>query len=296
MAWLELKLALGHLDAERVEEALEEVGALSVTLEDAGDEPIYEPDSDKPSLWSDIRLTALFPADAHMDSVTARLTQALSLKELPPHRIEPLEDRDWVREWLKDFKPMRFGRRLWICPTAYTPPDPAAINLILDPGLAFGTGTHATTALCLEWLDGADVKDRLVVDYGCGSGILAIAAARLGAREVWAVDNDPQALVASRDNAARNGVVERLRICLPPEFSSKGPALQADALVANILAGPLVSLEPVLAAHLKPGGRLVLSGILKTQEADIRRAYKADFAELETQAKGDWIRVVGRRR
>jgi ribosomal protein L11 methyltransferase len=289
MAWLELKLALGDLDAERVEEALEEVGAISVTLEDGGDQPIYEPDADKPSLWSDTRLTALFPAEAHMDSVVMRLKADLGIAALPPHRIEPLEDRDWVREWLKDFKPMRFGRRLWICPTAYTPPDPSAINLILDPGLAFGTGTHATTALCLEWLDGAQVKDQLVVDYGSGSGILAIAAARLGAREVWAVDNDPQALVAGHDNAARNGVTEQLRICLPPAF----PALQADVLLANILAGPLVSLEPVLAAHLKPGGRLVLSGILKAQEPDIRRAYEADFAGLETQAKDDWIRISG---
>ena len=212
--------------------------------------------------------------------------------ELPQHRIEQLEDRDWAREWLKDFKPMRFGTRLWICPTAYTPPEPDAVNLSLDPGLAFGTGTHATTALCLEWLDGHDLRDRLVVDYGCGSGILAIAAARLGAREVWAVDNDPQALVASRDNAARNGVMDRLHICLPPAF----PALQADVLLANILAGPLVSLAQLFAACLRPGGRLVLSGILKTQEPDIRRAYQADFAELEVASKDDWIRVSGIRR
>ena len=292
MSWLELKIALGDLDAERVEAALEDVGALSVTLEDAGDEPIYEPDADKPSLWSDTRLTALFPAEAHMDSVVARLKVGLGLTRLPPHRIEPLEDRDWTREWLKDFRPMRFGQRLWICPTAYTPPDPQAVNLILDPGLAFGTGTHATTALCLEWLDGRDLRDRLVVDYGCGSGILAIAAARLGCREVWAVDTDPQALVASRDNAARNGVTGQLHICLPPAL----PALQADVLLANILAGPLVSLEPLLAAHLRPGGRLVLSGILKTQEPDIRRAYEADFTELEVASKEDWIRVTGRRR
>jgi len=296
MAWLELKLALGSLDAERVEEALEDVGAMSVTLEDAGDEPIYEPDADKPSLWSDTRLTALFPAEAHMDSVLTRLQRGLELDALPPYRVEPLEDRDWAREWLKDFKPMRFGRRLWICPTAYTPPDPQAVNLILDPGLAFGTGTHATTALCLEWLDGHDVKGQLVVDYGCGSGILAIAAARLGAATVWAVDNDPQALVASRDNAARNGVTEQLRICLPPAFSEQGPALKADVLLANILAGPLVSLEPLLAAHLKPGGRLVLSGILKTQEPDIRCAYEADFGDLEVASKDDWIRISGVRR
>ena len=292
MAWLELKLALGTLDAERVEAALEDVGALSVTLEDAGDEPIYEPDADKPSLWSDTRLTALFPADAHMDSVMARLKADLGLTALPPHRIEPLEDRDWVREWLKDFKPMRFGKRLWICPTAYTPPDPEAVNLILDPGLAFGTGTHPTTALCLEWLDGAELAGKEVVDYGCGSGILAIAAARLGARQLWCVDNDPQALVATRDNGAHNGVLKKLSVCLPPAF----PAMQADLLLANILAGPLVSLAPLFAAHLKPGAPLVLSGILKTQEPDIRRAYEADFMDLEVASKDDWIRISGVRR
>ena len=292
MSWLELKLALGGLDAERVEQALEEVGALSVTLEDAGDEPIYEPDADKPSLWSDTRLTALFPADTHMDSVLARLKLDLGIAKLPPYRIEPLEDRDWVREWLKDFKPMRFGRRLWICPTAYTPPDPASVNLILDPGLAFGTGTHPTTALCLEWLDGAELAGKEVVDYGCGSGILAIAAARLGAKHLWCVDNDPQALVATRDNGSRNGVLEKLSVCLPPAF----PAMQADLLLANILAGPLVSLAPLFAAHLKPGAPLVLSGILKTQEPDIRRAYEADFTGLEVATKEDWIRITGIRR
>jgi ribosomal protein L11 methyltransferase len=227
-----------------------------------------------------------------MGSVTMQLLTMLDLKALPPHRVEPLEDRDWAREWLKDFKPMRFGRRLWICPTAYIPPDPSAINLILDPGLAFGTGTHATTALCLEWLDGADIKDQLVVDYGCGSGILAIGAARLGARDIWCVDNDPQALIATRDNGSRNGVTDTLHICLPPQF----PKMQADLLLANILAGPLVSLAPLFAAHLRPGGRLVLSGILKSQEADIHGAYEADFAELETAVKDDWIRITGIRR
>jgi ribosomal protein L11 methyltransferase len=296
MSWLELKIALGDLDAERVEEALENTGALSVTLEDAGDEPIYEPDADKPSLWSDTRLTALFPADAHMDSVLLRLKTDLGVAALPPHRVEPLEDRDWVREWLKDFKPMRFGKRLWICPTTYTPPDAEAVNLILDPGLAFGTGTHPTTALCLEWLDGADLAGKEVVDYGCGSGILAIAAARLGARHLWAVDNDPQALVATRDNAARNGVTDRLSVCLPPAFADRREGMKADLLLANILAGPLVSLAPLFAAHMKPGAPLVLSGILKTQEPDIRRAYEADFMGLEVASKDDWIRISGIRK
>ena len=291
MSWLELKLALGGLDAERVEEALLEAGALSVTLEDAGDEPIYEPPADKPSLWSDTRLTALFPADADMPAVTARLQTGLGLTTLPPHRIEPLEDRDWVREWLKDFKPMRFGRRLWICPTTYTPPDPAAVNLFLDPGLAFGTGTHATTALCLEWLDAHPPEGLAVIDYGCGSGILAIAAARMGARSVWAVDNDPQALLATRDNAARNGVTECIQVAAPEAL----PSVPVKLLLANILAGPLVSLASRFAALLEPGGTLVLSGILESQEPELRRAYAIAFEDFTVTAKDGWLRITALR-
>ena len=292
MAWLELKLALGGLDAEKVEEALLEAGALSVTLEDAGNEPIYEPDANRPSLWSDTRLTALFPADADMPAVTTRLCADLALAALPPHRIEPLEDRDWAREWLKDFKPMRFGRRLWICPTAFTPPDPSAVNLLLDPGLAFGTGTHATTALCLDWLDTHGPEGLAVIDYGCGSGILAIAAARLGAREVWAVDNDPQALVATRDNAARNGVADRIRISAPEAL----PAGRVQLLLANILAGPLVSLAPRFAELTQAGGTLVLSGILESQEHDIRQVYTATFTDFARAERDGWLRITAQRR
>ena len=291
MPWLELKIALGSLDSQKIEDALLEAGALSVTLEDAGDQPIYEPDADSPSLWSDTRLTALFPADSDMPAVTARLRAWLALAELPPHRIEPLEDRDWVREWLKDFKPMRFGRRLWICPTAFTPPDPAAVNLLLDPGLAFGTGTHATTALCLDWLDAHAPEGLAVIDYGCGSGILAIAAARLGAQSVWAVDNDPQALLATGDNAARNGVTERIRVS-PPEAL---PATPVKLLLANILAGPLVALAPRIAALLEPGGTLVLSGILESQELDIRQAYAGAFEDFAVTTKDGWLRITARR-
>src|SRR5579871_6326877 len=166
MAWQQLKMALGSLDPEKLEEALSEAGTLSVTLDDAGDEPLYEPDPLKPPLWRETRLTALFPAKADLDAVRAYLLADLNLAHLPAHTVAALEDRDWVREWLKDFKPMRFGKRLWVCPTGYTPPDPQGVNLLLDPGLAFGTGTHATTALCLEWLDGADVTGAAVIDYG----------------------------------------------------------------------------------------------------------------------------------
>ena len=287
MAWIELKLALGTLDPEKVEEALSEAGAISVTLDDAGDEPLYEPDPLKPPLWSKTRLTALFPADADLDGVQAYLLASLKLKHLPAHSVQRLEDRDWVREWLKDFKPMRFGKRLWVCPTGFTPPDPKGVNLLLDPGLAFGTGTHATTALCLEWLDGAPLEGAAVIDYGCGSGILAIAAARLGAKYVLAVDHDPQAITATRDNAERNGVAPLIRASQPEAL----PDNQADVLLANILAGPLKNLAPLFARRLKPGGRLVLSGILAEQEADVRAAYAAHFGDFETAKREDWLRI-----
>ncbi|HSC46825.1 MAG TPA: 50S ribosomal protein L11 methyltransferase [Gammaproteobacteria bacterium] len=288
MNWLELKLALGNLDPERVEEALLEAGAISVTLEDAGDQPIYEPDPKNPSLWSDTRLTGLFPADTDPDAVRAALLAVLGLERLPAHRFEPLEDRDWTREWLKDFKPMRFGRRLWICPSAYVPPDPQAVNILLDPGLAFGTGSHATTALCLEWLDQAPLAGLTVLDYGCGSGVLAIAAARLGAARVYAVDNDPQALTATRENAARNGVQERIGLYSPESL----PALKAQLLLANILARPLLELAPRFAELLETGGQLVLSGILEPQEQDIRRVYATGFEFREAARREDWLRLV----
>lgn len=287
MSWIELKLALGNLDAGRVEAALLAAGAVSVTLEDAGDQPLYEPEPD--SLWSQARLTGLFPADADMDGVRAVLLASLALEHLPAHRIEPLEDRDWSREWLKDFKPMRFGRRLWICPTAYAPPDPAAVNLILDPGLAFGTGTHPTTALCLEWLDAAEVTGLQVIDYGCGSGILAIAAARLGARHVWAVDHDPQALTATHDNAARNRVLATLSIS---NTAGLPEGLQAGLLLANILARPLLELAPRFATLLAPGATAVLSGILVDQDHPIRRAYAPWFDHVATAKREDWLRLV----
>lgn len=292
MAWLSFQLALDHLDPEQVEAALLAAGAVSVTYEDAGDEPIYEPDPEQMPLWSRTRMTGLFAADTDMDAVRVMLLVRLGLARLPLHRIETLEDRAWEREWLKDFRPMRFGTRLWICPTAYAPPEPDAVNIVLDPGLAFGTGTHPTTALCLERLDGANLTGRDVIDYGCGSGILAIAAAKLGARRVWAVDNDPQALLATRDNAARNGVERLIEACAQDGLL----VTPVDFLVANILAGPLVSLASRLAGLVRPGGALTLSGILADQERDIRAAY-APWFDIEGVARRDeWLRVDARRR
>ncbi|MGH8338382.1 MAG: 50S ribosomal protein L11 methyltransferase, partial [Gammaproteobacteria bacterium] len=210
---------------------------------------------------------------------------------LPPHEFSLLEEREWSREWLKDFKPMRFGRRLWIVPSACAPPDATAVNIRLDPGLAFGTGAHATTALCLEWLDGTKLTGKTVIDYGCGSGILAIAAALLGALHVWAVDNDPQALTATQDNAARNRVISALKISLPDQL----PVAKADVLLSNILAAPLVELAPCFAAHLKSGGSLVLSGILDSQRDEIHNAYAPWFQFAGDMQSDGWVRMDGLR-
>lgn len=292
MTWLQLEVTLEAAEIERVEAALLSAGALSVSCSDAGAQPLYEPDPQHPPLWHDTQLTAMFPETTDPDGLRAVLQAALHPLRLPSHRFLRLEDREWEREWLKDFKPMRFGRRLWIVPSAYAPPDPDAINIRLDPGLAFGTGTHATTALCLEWLETADLTGKTVMDYGCGSGILAIAAARLGASCVWAMDNDPQALTATHANAGRNQVSDIVKI----HASDDKLTVQADLLLANILAGPLVELAPRFAALLKPGGSLVLSGILKDQRDAIQGAYASQFRFTGEAQCQEWLRLDGLRR
>jgi ribosomal protein L11 methyltransferase len=292
-AWLQLEFPLGELDAERVQDALEALGALAVTLADAADDPIYEPPPGATPLWQRSRVTALFDAATDRAALREALSATLEVP-LPAHRFTVLADRDWEREWLKDFKPMRFGARLWVVPTAFQAPEPGAVNLILDPGLAFGTGTHPTTALCLEWLDdhAQTLAGKRVLDFGCGSGILAIAAALLGAREVEALDLDPQALLATEENAARNGVAARIQVALP-EAGSVGPF---DLLVANILSGPLIDLAPVLMARLGPGAPFALSGILAAQAAEVAAAYAPFAAMSPPVARGDWVRLDGLRR
>lgn len=290
MTWLQLEIMLDAGEVERIEATLTAAGALSVTCCDAADTPLYEPDALHPPLWPHTRLSALFPSNVDRDALRAVL--AAALRKLPPHRFTPLADRDWEREWLRDFQPMRFGRRLWIVPSAYAPPDPAAVNVRLDPGLAFGTGTHPTTALCLEWLDAAALAGKTVVDYGCGSGILAIAAVRLGAMQVHAVDNDPQALAATRDNAGRNHVEAQTEIG-PPESL---PAAPVDVVIANILATPLVELAAQFAAHLKPGGQLVLSGILSDQDREMRAAYSPWFRFGSGAQREGWLRLDAHRK
>jgi ribosomal protein L11 methyltransferase len=298
MPWLELSLTLHAAQQAGVEAALEDLGALSITLADAdADTPderaIFEPGVGETPLWNDVVLQALFTADVDR----AGLVHALAdlVPELAPDRIafREVADQDWTRAWMDQFQPMRFGRRLWIYPWNTEPAadDEDAIIVRLDPGLAFGTGTHPTTALCLEWLDAADLTGKTVIDYGCGSGVLAIAAVKLGAARVIAVDNDEQALLATRDNAERNGIADKVDLYTPEAL----PAVPADALVANILAGPLHDLAPLFAQLLNPGAAIALSGILCGQESELLSRYGEWFDQLSADARADWIRIKGRR-
>ncbi|MGC4028839.1 MAG: 50S ribosomal protein L11 methyltransferase [Steroidobacteraceae bacterium] len=281
-AWLALSLDLAGLDPEIAEEACFEAGAVSVTLADAADDAILEPRPGEVRLWPQTVLKALFPAETAGPATLVQLAAALQLP-LEHIRAEHVRNRVWEREWLKDFHAMRFGRRLWIVPSHEAPPaDAAAVSVRLDPGLAFGTGTHPSTALCLTWLDAHLSAGCEVIDYGCGSGVLALAAAKLGAARVDAHDIDPQALIATRDNAAANGIAERIVI---HETAATLPA-QADVVLANILAGTLVDLAADLSARVRPGGHLVLAGILKQQVPEVRTAYSpwldlAVFAERD---------------
>jgi len=301
MPFLQLTIPLGARDPSDVEDALFEAGASSVTLQDAADDPILEPGPGETPLWPTVTVRALFDANAAREPILDAVRSVLGAN-LPEHHFEDIEDRAWEREWLKDFKPMQFGKRLWICPGGMLPPpnlllEPSAQNLApclisLDPGLAFGTGTHPTTALCLEWLDGAQLAGERAIDYGCGSGILAIAALKLGAAQAIGIDNDPQALIASRDNAERNDVGDRLIV---QDVRAPLP-LPAKIVLANILAGPLHELAPQLAALTLPGGTLVLSGILAEQAAGLAQRYAAWFDMQTPTVREDWVRLVGLRR
>ena len=294
MSWLELSLIVAAEQQSDVEAALDDLGALAVTLLDAEDHPIFEPAPGETPMWPQIAISALFDAGSDRAGLVHVLTELVA--DLAPEHIafRIVEDQDWTRAWMDLFHPMRFGRRLWIYPWNIEPPadDADAIVVRLDPGLAFGTGTHPTTALCLEWLDARELARKTVIDYGCGSGVLAIAALKLGAARVVGIDNDPQALAASEDNAARNGVADGLALAAPDAFSE----MPADVLVANILAGPLDELAPLFARSVKPGGEIALSGILRGQESSLLKRYAEWFDALTVDAREDWIRIAGRRR
>ena len=296
MAWRQFVMNLGALEQERVEGILLAQGACSVTLTDAGDDPVLEPGPGETPLWSEISVTGLFDNDVDGDAVEAALLAGLSLEELPGHRWEDLEDRAWEREWLRDFGPMQFGSRLWICPTTHEVDADDAAIVRLDPGLAFGTGTHPTTALCLEWLGDLDLNGKTILDYGCGSGVLAIAALKLGCKKAVGMDIDPQAVTATRDNAQANKVSENIEVFISPD---QIPG-QFDVVVANILAGPLVQFAESITLTIRDKGMLALSGVLCEQAPEVMEAYERwiefDEPAFMEQDGQTWSRLTGKRR
>jgi ribosomal protein L11 methyltransferase len=298
MPFLQLTLAIGSADPEAYEDALLALGASSITLEDAADDPVLEPAPGTTPLWPTVKMKALFAVDADRDTILLSLAQQLPAP-LPPLSFEAIADRAWEREWLKDFRPMRFGQRLWVCPADLRPPTSEQlassgqpIFIDLDPGLAFGTGTHPTTALCLEWLDGATLAGKTLIDYGCGSGVLAIAALKLGAASVIAVDIDPQAITATVENARRNEVSDRIVACTVENFRDA----PADIVLANILAEPLEQLSARLAALVSEKGSIVLSGLLSSQAPRLASLYAAWFDMDPVTTRDDWARLSGMKR
>lgn len=288
MPWLELVLKSDPAHAKALAEILENSGAAAVTFRDGADQPIFEPGPDASDLWDYTEVVGLFDDQSGVDLALTTLRN--NETPTPDYRLEPLEDRDWVRAWMDDYEPMRFGDRLYVVPLEMPVPDPDAVNLRLDPGLAFGTGTHPTTALCLRWLEQQDLCGKTIIDYGCGSGILAIAALLLGADKAIGVDNDPQALIASRDNARVNGVEDRLDVYLPEDT----PNCQAPILIANILAGPLMELAPVLATHMQAHTRFALSGVLAEQADIIAERYRAFSDMAEPEFDQGWTLLTGK--
>lgn len=296
MSWFQVRVHAKSQQVEAVENSLLNCGALSVTLQDDADQPILEPELGTTPIWDDTQVIGLFDANQNSDELMQQLAadyQQNAGAALPPVKTEILEDKDWIRAWMDSYHPMQFGPRLWVCPSWREPPEPNAVNLLLDPGLAFGTGTHPTTALCLQFLD-AEVKGtELVVDFGCGSGILGIAALLLGAKTMVGIDIDPQALTATQDNAERNHITtDRYQVYLP----NTNPAVQADITVANILAGPLVALAPEIAALTKSGGKLALSGLLKAQAEEISDCYSQWFDLNPPRQQEDWVVITGIKR
>mgnify|MGYP000035237021 FL=1 len=287
MQWIQLIIQCSRQLSGVVESAAMDVGALSVTLQDAADQPILEPAVGETPLWDECVMTALFSSEADTKIIDEQL--AAYLPGSAKQRWEQLEDKDWSQEWKQHFQPLKCGERLWICPSWIAPPDPNGVNLSLDPGLAFGTGSHPTTHLCLRWLDQQDLSGKTVIDYGCGSGVLGIAALLLGAKQVIAVDNDPQALLASRDNAQRNNIAsDRLITYLPDDVPAN---LQVDVMIANILAAPLISLAPKLCVMTKPKGSLCLAGLLDNQIDAVSAPYSEQFKFFSPAIESEWAQL-----
>lgn len=289
--WMQIKLRTTNKLSDTVSDLLEQLGALAVTFEDAEDSPILEPRPGERRLWPNTEVTGLFEKGTDPAPILSALRTVLG--DHIPMAAASLQDRNWIREWMSQFKPIKCGNRLWICPSWLHVEDPDAVTVMLDPGLAFGTGTHPTTWLCLNFLDSLDLKGKSVVDYGCGSGILGIAALKLGASVASGVDIDDQAILASDENSERNGVKGRFILYLNEAAADVKPA---DVTVANILAGPLAELEPEIARLTAKGGALALSGVLVEQAEEVKKAYEKDFIMGEVKSRGDWALLTGIRK
>ncbi len=308
MRWLQIRFETTKNDVTLIETLLESLGAVSVILDDAADQPLLEPLPGETPIWDKVIVTGLF--NEFVDSVNIDFAVDESAPTDPEQIIafvqaqastvrafyEYLEEQVWERSWMDHYEPIQCGTHFWIVPEWMTPPDASAVNLMLDPGLAFGTGNHASTFMCLEWLGKTDLKDKVVIDFGCGSGILGVAALLLGAKQVYATDIDPQALLATRQNAAKNGVDHKIWVGLPEEFNKQFPKLKSDAIVANILAKPLISLAPTFAESIHPDGLIALAGLIEEQVTDVREAY-APWFNLNEEAfrDGNWCRLSGHR-
>ena len=291
--WLNLDIETPSAQVDQAEAVLFELGAASITLLDAADHPLHEPDPGQTPIWPRVILRALFAPDCRRDAIAAALSEAGIIPSASHLHFSELADQDWERAWMDRFQPMHFGHGLWICPSHMTPEPDWPHVIRLDPGLAFGSGTHPTTALCLEWLAAHGTGLSPVLDFGCGSGILAIAAARLGARNIIAVDHDPQALAATGDNGQRNQVAGHIRTCTPAQFATDHATVGGYPLVmANILAQPLIELAPRLSSLVAAGGVLMLSGILEQQADAVARAYRELDPAPERETRGDWVRLV----
>lgn len=296
MTWIQLAVDIQHYQVDCAEATLLAAGAASITLQenilDGGEEqPVLEPAPGEAPLWDYVCLTALFVADCDIGQISRLLGEAI--EPLPELHWERLEDKEWEREWMVNYHPIQCAPQFWICPGQVEPPDPEAVNLLLDPGLAFGTGTHPTTFLCLQWLAEQKLRGQHFMDYGCGSGILGIAALLLGADQATGVDIDPQALTATRDNVQRNHLaVERFPVYLPHQLNISVPV---DTLMANILAGPLIELAPILIRYLRVKGQLCLSGILAGQADAVMAAYKSHVKCDPVSQKQEWVRISGQR-
>ena len=290
MAWEQYVIEAAPMELEAIEQALLDCGAIAVSLEDAADSPILEPKPGQTPLWPRMRVRALFEAGFESATVRARLQSIL-----PPgavSNVETLADEDWTQAWLAHASPQWFGRRLCVTPAQLAPTEHDAVIVKLEPGLAFGTGSHPSTAACLEWLAEAELQGARVMDYGCGSGVLAIAAYKLGAPRATAVDIDPQARVSCHTNAERNGCASLVSVLAPERLAS----CAYDVVIANILAQPLISLAPVFAVLVRPGGALVLAGMLVDQVDAVTEAHARSFAFETARQRDAWALLVGRRR